>query len=119
MEVPARHGEGKFLAADGVLERLENGHQVVARYAGPDGRPTEDWPFNPNGSPRGVAGVCDPAGRLFGLMPHPDAFLYPYHHPLWARRRLDGPLPDEGDGMRIFRNGVDAAAAALGAPSAD
>jgi hypothetical protein len=46
-------------------------------------------------------------------MPHPDAYLYPFHHPLWTRRKLDGPLPGEGDGMKIFRNGVDAAAAAL------
>jgi phosphoribosylformylglycinamidine synthase len=44
-------------------------------------------------------------------MPHPDAFLYPFQHPLWARRRIRGGLPAEGDGMKIFRNGVNAAAA--------
>jgi hypothetical protein len=42
-------------------------------------------------------------------MPHPDAYLEPFHHPRWTRLKLDGPLPDEGDGMRIFRNGVAAA----------
>lgn len=113
LEVPARHGEGKFLAGHGVLERLEAGRQIVARYAGPDGTPTEEWPWNPNGSPGAVAGICDPGGRLFGLMPHPDAYLEPFHHPRWTRARPDGPLPAEGEGMRIFRNGVDAAAAAL------
>jgi phosphoribosylformylglycinamidine synthase len=112
LELPARHGEGKFLTEnDALLARLERDGQVAARYVDGDGKPTEAWPANPNGSPGGVAGVCDPSGRLFGMMPHPDAFLYPFHHPRWERRNADGALPAEGDGMRIFRNGVDAAAA--------
>lgn len=115
MDAPARHGEGKFLAADpDVLARLEEGGQIAARYVGPDGSPTQEWPWNPNGSPGAIAGVCDPSGRLFGLMPHPDAFLYGFQHPAWPRRRFEGPVPDEGDGVAIFRNGVDAAAAGLG-----
>ena len=114
MDLPSRHGEGKFLAeSPELLERLESGGQVAARYAGPDGRPTQEWPHNPNGSARGVAGICDPSGRLFGLMPHPDAYLYPFHHPRWERKRACGSLPDEGEGIAIFRNGVEAAAAAL------
>jgi phosphoribosylformylglycinamidine synthase len=111
MEVPSRHGEGKFLTTDAVAERLAANGQIVCRYLDPEGAPTTTWPHNPNGSPGGVAGICDPSGRLFGLMPHPDAFLYAFHHPHWTRRRLDGPLPAEGDGLKIFRNGVDAAAA--------
>jgi phosphoribosylformylglycinamidine (FGAM) synthase-like amidotransferase family enzyme len=113
LELPSRHGEGKFLTAgDDVLERLEAGRQVAARYVGPDGEPTGEWPWNPNGSPGAVAGVCDPSGRLFGLMPHPDAYLYPFHHPQWRRRSREGALPAEGAGLAIFRNGVEAAAAA-------
>jgi len=46
-------------------------------------------------------------------MPHPDAYLYPFHHPRWRRQRRSGTLPAEGEGMKIFRNGVDAAAATL------
>jgi len=109
MELPARHGEGKFLAAPDIEERLEREHLIAARYLGPDGKPTQEWPFNPNGSPGAVAGVCDPSGRLFGLMPHPDAYLYPFHHPQWTRRKLDGRAATSGDGLKIFRNGVDAA----------
>jgi phosphoribosylformylglycinamidine synthase len=109
MELPARHGEGKFVADPEVAARLEREHLVAARYLGPDGRPTEEWPHNPNGSVGGIAGVCDPSGRLFGLMPHPDAYLYPFHHPRWTRRKLDGSLPAEGEGLAIFRNGVEAA----------
>jgi phosphoribosylformylglycinamidine synthase len=111
MELPSRHGEGKFLAeSPDVLERIESNRQVAARYIGPDGRPTEEWPHNPNGSPHGIAGISDPSGRLFGLMPHPDAFLYGFHHPNWSRRRSTGALPVDGDGLAIFQNGVDAAA---------
>jgi phosphoribosylformylglycinamidine synthase len=112
IDLPARHGEGKFLPADDdVLTRLESGRQIPVRYAGPDGARTEEWPFNPNGSPGGIAGVCDPTGRLFGLMPHPDAFLYPFQHPAWSRGRHDGTAPAEGAGLRMFANGVDAIAA--------
>jgi phosphoribosylformylglycinamidine synthase subunit PurQ / glutaminase len=114
MELPSRHGEGKFLAeSPAVLERIEANHQVAARYVDADGKPTEEWPFNPNGSPHGVAGVCDPSGRLFGLMPHPDAYLYGFHHPNWIALTRGGDLPDRGAGLAIFQNGVDAAAAEL------
>ncbi|HVQ35788.1 MAG TPA: phosphoribosylformylglycinamidine synthase subunit PurQ [Candidatus Bathyarchaeia archaeon] len=109
MELPSRHGEGKFVTPPEVRRRLEDEHLIAARYVGADGAPTEEWPANPNGSEGGVAGICDPSGRIFGLMPHPDAYLEPFHHPRWTRTKLAGPLPDEGDGMRIFRNGVAAA----------
>lgn len=112
IDLPTRHGEGKLLTeSPEVLERLEKGHQVAVRYVDADGEPTQEWPANPNGSPGAVAGICDPTGRLFGLMPHPDAYLYPFHHPQWSRRRFQGDLPEEGAGLAIFRNGVDAAAA--------
>jgi len=114
MDLPARHGEGKFLCESAeLLARLESAGQVPARYVDPDGRPTLEWPHNPNGSPGAVAGVCDPSGRLFGMMPHPDAYLYPFHHPDWRRRAARSEAPTQGEGLAIFRNGVDAAAAAL------
>ena len=114
MELPTRHGEGKFLAeSPELLERLEAAGQVAARYVDDQGIATTEWPHNPNGSPGGVAGVCDPSGRLFGLMPHPDAYLYPFHHPHWRRRAVDGSGEEEGAGVAIFRNGVDSIAASL------
>jgi len=114
LEFPSRHGEGKLLAADEkVAERLAADHQIALRYTDELGRPTEEWPANPNGSPGGIAALCDPTGRVFGLMPHPDAFLYPFQHPQYFRRKARGEgLPEEGGGLPIFRNGVDAAAAA-------
>jgi phosphoribosylformylglycinamidine synthase len=111
IELPSRHGEGRFLTADDtVRERLEQDHLIAVRYVDAEGRPTETWPDNPNGSPGAVAGLCDPSGRLFGLMPHPDAFLYGFQHPQAFRRGGDDGEPAEGAGLRIFRNGVDAAA---------
>lgn len=115
VELPSRHGEGKFLAASvEIAERLEAERLVPVRYVDASGEPTEAWPANPNGSPAGVAGICDPRGRLFGLMPHPDAYLYPFQHPQYFRQRARGEeLPAEGGGLAIFRNGVDAVARTL------
>jgi phosphoribosylformylglycinamidine synthase subunit PurQ / glutaminase len=115
LELPARHGEGKFLAeSDTLLAHIEEQRLVAMRYVDDAGQPTELWPQNPNGSPHAIAGVCDPTGRIFGLMPHPDAYLYGVHHPQWQTRKLEGTLQHEGEGIRIFRNGVDHVAAARG-----
>jgi phosphoribosylformylglycinamidine synthase len=113
IELPARHGEGKLLCeSEELLARLEAAHQVPVRYVDAAGAPTMSWPENPNGSPDAAAGLCDPSGRLFGLMPHPDAFLYPFQHPQWSRWKAAGTVPAEGAGLAMFRNGVDSAAAA-------
>lgn len=104
--LPSRHGEGKFLVeSPELMEQMESAGQVAVRYVDQAGEPTEKWPANPNGSPGGVAGVCDPTGRLFGIMPHPDAFLYRCQHPQWFRGTA-GEIK-EGQGVAIFRNGVD------------
>lgn len=105
IELPSAHGEGKFLTADDAgLSALLKAGQVVFRYLDATGQPTEQFPANPNGSPGGVAGVCDPTGRILGLMPHPERNVDPLHHPRWTRR----PAATEGDGLRIFRNAVNA-----------
>ena len=103
IELPVAHGEGRFLTADpAALEALDSSGRIALKYAGPDGRATSLYPDNPNGSSFAAAGVCDASGRVFGLMPHPERFVDPYHHPRWTR---SGPKP-EGDGLRIFRNAV-------------
>ncbi len=108
MDLPSRHGEGKFIAeSPEVLARIEAEHLVALRYVDDRGQPTQAWPANPSGSTNAIAGICDPSGRLLGLMPHPDAFLYGFSHPSWPRRKLRGSLPAQGDGVRIFQNGVD------------
>ncbi|MFK4764991.1 phosphoribosylformylglycinamidine synthase subunit PurQ [Desulfobaculum sp. SPO524] len=87
LEMPIRHGEGKLIAKDDtVLDALERENLVALRYAHPEtGEPTQEYPFNPNGSPGGIAGLTDPTGRILGLMPHPEAFNHPTNHPAWTR----------------------------------
>ncbi len=107
IELPSRHGEGKLVYETGALrQELEDRRLVPLRYADADGRPTERWPDNPDGSPGGAAGLCDPTGRLFGLMPHPEAYLYPENHPRWIAQREAGTLPEVGLGLHLLAGGV-------------
>ena len=100
--LPVAHGEGKFVVDEfATLEQLDDTGQVIVRYCDENGR-AAGFPYNPNGSMGSVAGICDPSGRVFGLMPHPERNIEPYHHPRWTR----GGSPSEGDGFRFFRNAV-------------
>ncbi|MBI2578992.1 MAG: phosphoribosylformylglycinamidine synthase subunit PurQ [Candidatus Aenigmarchaeota archaeon] len=105
--LPVRHGEGMFYAPDDILDRLERENLVVARYVGRNGESSPPYPENPNGAMRAVAGICDPSGRVYGMMPHPEAYVHPFLHPRWTRMKAEGSLPREGDGMKIFRNAVE------------
>jgi len=101
--LPVRHGEGKFVAADAaILQQLEDQHLTVVKYADADLQPTLQYPDNPNGSSNAIAGICDPSGRLFGLMPHPEAYIHYTHHPRWTRE----DLPEEGMGLWLYQNAV-------------
>jgi phosphoribosylformylglycinamidine synthase len=93
IELPVAHGEGRFVADAAVLSALAANHQIALRYSSGT---------NPNGAAMDIAGICDPSGRVFGLMPHPERFLRFENHPRWTRevRRA------EGDGVRIFRTAV-------------
>ncbi len=108
VRLPLRHGEGKFVADDTVMNEIERRHLAAVKYVNPDGTPADGkFPVNPNGALRDIAGICDPTGRVFGLMPHPEAFLSPYNAPDWTARKADGNLPAEGEGAVFFRNAVD------------
>lgn len=102
--LPVRHGEGRFVARNpgprkpSALDALEAEGLVALRYDAED---------DPNGSERHIAGVCDPSGRVLGLMPHPEAFLVRENHPLRRRGSPDRP------GLDLFENGVAAARASL------
>lgn len=99
---PVAHAEGKFIARDpSVLDALQKNRQIVFQYVTADGS-KPDYPANPNGSQLDIAGICDPSGRIMGLMPHPERHFDPSNHPRWMR---DG-LAAEGDGAALFRNAV-------------
>jgi len=114
IELPVRHGEGKLYAADEDVDRLFVNNQVVLQYADENGDEARgQWPFNPNGSLKDIAGICDPSGRIFGLMPHPEAFNHYTNHPDSTRKREvmsrqgNFKIAEEGEGIRIFRNAVE------------
>lgn len=117
LELPVRHSEGKFFTDPATLARLVENNQVVMRYALPDGKPAGGrFPQNPNGSEDDIAGICDPTGRIFGLMPHPEAYNHYTNHPDWTRHRQQAlrcarpPEPDLPPGIRLLQNAVDALA---------
>ena len=89
-DLPVAHGEGRFVAPDDVLDQLEAAGQVAVRYTD-----------NPNGSMRDIAGICDPTGLVFGLMPHPERFLDVTNHPHWTRRTIESAA-----GRTFFANAV-------------
>jgi phosphoribosylformylglycinamidine synthase len=100
---PVRHGEGKFIPQNqAVLNQLEKKNLCALRYCDENGLASTQYPANPNGSINAVAGICDESGRLFGLMPHPEAYLSRVNHPRWTREKL----PEEGQGLALFRNAV-------------
>ena len=100
--LPVAHAEGKFTAEEKVLDSLEANRQIVFRYVDPNSEVT-GYPWNPNGSDRNIAGICDATGKILGMMPHPERYLSRLNHPRWTREEL----PEEGDGLAIFRNGVE------------
>ena len=102
--LPVAHAEGKLLASStSVLDRLDQQGQVVLTYANEPGDDSPvGYPANPNGSMRHVAGLGDRSGRVFGLMPHPERFIEPTHHPRWTRC----DTPPSPHGRRIFQNAV-------------
>jgi phosphoribosylformylglycinamidine synthase subunit PurQ / glutaminase len=106
--LPMAHAEGRVVFQDAAAaDALEHDGQLAIRYApadGPSGDRILDFPTNPNGAERNIAGMCDPSGRILGLMPHPERFLFGTQHPYWTR--LD-PLPEHGAGVRLFQNAVD------------
>jgi len=109
IELPIRHGEGKFVPRDQEqLKEILEQRLVALRYVDPKtGEPTLTHPHNPNGSIAGIAGICSPSGRLFGLMPHPEAYHSAYNHPQWQRRRRDLKTSLEGEGLLFFQNAVE------------
>lgn len=122
-EMPIAHGEGRIVFKDGPsLESiLENGQHALC-YVPPGATPEEavamaneaTWlggrdkrradavPYNPNGSHADIAGLCDPTGRVLGLMPHPERFVEWTQHPCWTSL----PKREAGDGLALFRRAV-------------
>jgi len=110
--LPVAHGEGKFYAEPELVERIKVNDQVAFQYANSDLEPAQGvYPLNPNGSIDDIAGICDPTGKILGMMPHPERFLCFYNHPNWTklknqRKRKGLLIEEEGEGLKILKNGV-------------
>ncbi len=103
--LPVRHGEGKFaLTSEKVLQDLKKRNLIAVQYSDENCEtPVMKYPLNPNGSVEAIAGICDETGRVFGMMPHAEAYLHYTNHPRWTREIL----PVEGLGVALFRNGIE------------
>jgi phosphoribosylformylglycinamidine synthase len=92
-DLPIRHGEGRVVFEPGrkteVLDKMNRQGMLCLRYE-----------RNPNGSEEGLAGLCDSTGRIFGLMPHPEAFVRWSAHPQWQPERAHL----RGHGLMVFEN---------------
>jgi phosphoribosylformylglycinamidine synthase len=86
IRVPVGHGEGRYVASPAVLAALAAEDRVVFRYVGS----TPDAPGNPNGAEDDIAAICNPAGTVVGLMPHPE--------------RLADPALGSDAGLGVFRS---------------
>ena len=107
ISLPIRHGEGKLFTLDKkTINDIEDLNCVPVRYINNQGLPVQDYPDNPNGSINAIAGLCDPSGRIFGMMPHPEAYLFPENHPNWDMQKNENTLPKNGLGLLFFRNAV-------------
>jgi phosphoribosylformylglycinamidine synthase I len=88
LKIPIAHGEGNYFASDDVLKGLNDNDQVLFRYCDDSGNVTSE--ANPNGSADNIAGVCNAARNVFGIMPHPE--------------RAADPILANEDGLAIFES---------------
>lgn len=106
--VPVAHGEGRLVvggpAKATTLAKMEQEGCTVFKYIHADGSLAE-YPDNPNGSDGSLAGICNPAGTVFGLMPHPERFTSNFNSPAWTRSNATKEA--EGQGLKIFTNAVE------------
>jgi phosphoribosylformylglycinamidine synthase subunit PurQ / glutaminase len=86
IQLPIAHGEGCYYADRELLASLEANRQIVWRYCAPDG--SQDANSNPNGSLENIAGICNRAGNVMGMMPHPE--------------RAADPILGNSDGLQVF-----------------
>ncbi len=70
--VPVSHGEGRIVAPSKELEKLAANGQIATQYCDLSGKPTMEYPFNPNGSAWAIEGITSPDGRVFGKMGHTE-----------------------------------------------
>ncbi len=109
LRIPVAHAEGRFVFSKekerDYLEKLYDNDQLVFRYCDENGEYAEGrYPANPNGALHDIAGICNPSGIVFGLMPHPERAYYGWQLPDWTTQQR---MPDYGDGRLVFESVVE------------
>jgi len=109
LRIPVAHSEGRFLfkkeSEEKSYEKLIENDQLVFRYCRQGGEYAEgEYPSNPNGSFHDIAGICDPSGTVFGLMPHPERAYSRWQLPDWTKHDAASGF---GDGRPIFESVAD------------
>ena len=99
LPVVVAHGEGRVAAPHASLASLLRLQHVVLKYTDSQGRPTQHYPLNPNGSPDAIASVCSADGRATIMMPHPERLFRTVQHS-WHPHDWH----EDGPWLRIFRN---------------
>jgi len=99
IRAPIAHGEGRFLADEKILEKLEENRQIVFRYSKPNGELANgEYPYNPNGAVDDISGICNPEGNVLAFMPHPEDSFFRFQYPDWTSNS-NGEF---GDGKILF-----------------
>lgn len=99
LPIAVAHGEGYANVDDNALAQMTAHGQIALRYVDSQGKPTEHYPLNPNGSREGITGICSNDGRVTLMMPHPERTLRAVHH-AWKPKEWD----KDGAWLRLFRN---------------
>ena len=110
--LPIAHGEGRFYAEKETLAKLNGKKMVAARYVRGEICDWQDLKPNPNGALEDIAAITDESGRVFGIMPHPERaqFFTNLPHWTWLKEKIKregAGLPEDGPGLKIFRNAVE------------
>lgn len=100
----AAHGEGKAYFPDqNLMQHVLNSDLCPIRYCDDDGNITETYPFNPNGSPSGIAALCSPNGRHLAMMPHPERCFMMWQFP-WYPQEWEVDTKGPSPWLRMFQN---------------
>jgi phosphoribosylformylglycinamidine synthase len=98
------HGEGRvFFPNDDTLNQVEQSNLVPLRYVDDNGKATETYPFNPNGSVNGITSLCSPNGRHLAMMPHPERCINSWQWP-WMPNQLKEKVGPVGPWLKLFQN---------------
>ncbi len=112
ISMPIGHSEARFYAEKEIIDEMKNKGLIAARYCKGEICSYLGLEANPCGSLDDIAGITDESGKILGIMPRPERAVFFTQRPDWPYlkehlRRSGKEIPQESDGIKIFRNGVD------------